>query len=74
MPTQQTLIQFSSLQQLWGFAQRIKAVNIEINTERKTLLCNCSAADLALLEQYEGTVVDLSVFRAISSGGSATLS
>ena len=70
MPTQQTFIQFSSVQQLWGFAQRIKAVNIEINTERKTLLCDCSAADLALLEQYEGSLVDLSVFRAISSGGS----
>ncbi|RYF85651.1 MAG: hypothetical protein EON98_06010 [Chitinophagaceae bacterium] len=58
MPKQQTLIQFRSLPQLWKFAQRIQVSSMEINTRSQTLLCECSEMELALIEEYEGKILD----------------
>ena len=58
MPNHKTLIQFSSILDLWHFAQRIGAVYIEINTRSKTLLCECSQEDLALLSKYNGIIIE----------------
>jgi len=54
MSKQKFTIQFSSLHQLWQFAQKIKANNIEIKTKDCLLICDCSEEDLQLLEIYNG--------------------
>jgi hypothetical protein len=54
MSKEKITIQFSSLHQLWQFAQKIKANNIEIKTKDCLLICDCSEEDLQLLEIYNG--------------------
>lgn len=51
-------ISFENIHQLWSFAQNIKAVNIEIITTQKILICNCSEEDLSLLPKYNGRIVE----------------
>lgn len=50
-------IAFRNVEQLWNFARRIKAIDMEINTQDKILTCDCSVEDLNLLEEYGGVVV-----------------
>jgi hypothetical protein len=59
MSETQTMIRFPSLHKLWQFAQRIKCTSMQINTLDKTLLCNCSEQDLALVPVYKGEIVDV---------------
>lgn len=54
MSKEKITIQFSSLHQLWQFAQKIKANNIEIKTKDCLLICDCSEEDFQLLEVYNG--------------------
>lgn len=58
MPKSRILILFPTIHLLWQFAQRIQAVNIEINTQHRTLLCDCTAEDLKLLAVYEGVIIE----------------
>jgi hypothetical protein len=57
MANNKIVIEFRNIHQLWSFAQRIKALNIEIFTAEKILICDCSEEDLTLLQDYAGTVV-----------------
>ena len=50
-------IAFKNIRQLWNFAQRINATNIEILTSDMILICNCTEEDLKLLSQYGGKIV-----------------
>jgi hypothetical protein len=52
-------IEFKTVHQLWGFAQKIGAINIEINTMRRILICDCSEEDQVLIEAYEGKPIEL---------------
>lgn len=61
MPTKRTLIQFYSIKQLWQFAQILYTASVEINARQKTLLCECSDAELDLLVGYGGRVIDSTV-------------
>lgn len=51
-------IAFKNLHLLWSFVQRIRVVNIEINTADNILICECTEQELHLLEEYEGMVVE----------------
>jgi len=51
-------IAFKNIHLLWSFAQRIHALNIEINTTDKILICDCSEEDLNLLPEFEGMVIE----------------
>ena len=54
MSKEKIAIQFSNLHQLWQFAQKIKASNIEIRTRDRLVICDCSEEDLQLVKKYEG--------------------
>lgn len=54
MSKEKIRIQFNNLRQLWEFAQKIKANNIEIRTKDCLLICDCSEEELQLLEKYNG--------------------
>lgn len=57
MSRQKIAIAFKSVEQLWSYARKIKAVDIEINTSDKILVCDCSKEDLSLLAEYNGMVL-----------------
>lgn len=50
-------IAFKNIYQMWNFAQKINATNIEIITTDMTLICDCTDEDLKLLSKYNGEVV-----------------
>jgi|GEM_PF-2556210 len=52
-----TIIAFKNVRQLWNFAQKIHAANIEIITSDMILICDCTDEDLKLLPQYDGKVI-----------------
>jgi hypothetical protein len=54
MSKEKITIQFHNLQQLWQFAQKVKANNLEIRTKDCLLICDCNEQDLLLLEIYNG--------------------
>ena len=51
-------IAFKTVDQLWSYARKIKAIDIEINTADKILICDCSKEDLLLLAEYNGIVLE----------------
>lgn len=51
------ILQFRDLNSLWQFARRIQANELEINTDNKSLCCNCSEADLSLAIEFYHAVV-----------------
>lgn len=51
-------IAFKSIRQLWNYAQKINARNIEIISADITLICDCSETDLSLLPEYDGVVIE----------------
>jgi hypothetical protein len=58
MSKKKLVIRFKNVQQLWGFAQKIHATNIEIITSTMTLICDCSDSDLELLSQFKGEIIE----------------
>lgn len=50
-------LKFHSVQELWRFAQHINAVNIEINTRERTLICDCNEAEITLAVDEFGAAV-----------------
>lgn len=54
MDTTQVKLRFESMQDLWRFAQRIRATNIEINTREQTLICHCSPEEAELAKERYG--------------------
>lgn len=57
MPQRRIKLLFQSVQELWRFANRINAINIEINTRERTLICDCDAAEITLAVDEFGAVV-----------------
>jgi hypothetical protein len=51
-------IAFKTVDELWSYARKIKAIDIEINTTDKILICDCSKEDLLLLAEYNGIVLE----------------
>ena len=52
-------LQFSDLDQLWDFAQKVQFRNIEINKNEKTFSGNCNDKEIALaLTFYEAVIID----------------
>jgi hypothetical protein len=51
-------IQFKNINQLWEFARKINAVQFEINTADRVLICDCSEEDLSLLGQFDGKIIE----------------
>ena len=51
-------IAFKNIRQLWNYAQKINARNIEIISADITLICDCSETDLFLLPDYDGEVIE----------------
>ncbi len=51
-------IKFKSLNQLWNFAQIIQSSSLEIVTKDCMLICDCSEADLKLLNSFDAIIVD----------------
>ena len=58
MSKKKFVIGFKKIYQLWEYAQQIKANNIEIITSSMVLICDCSAADIELLAEYGGEVIE----------------
>lgn len=44
------------IHQLWNFAQKINANNMEIIVSERILICHCSDDDLAMVTQYGGEI------------------
>lgn len=57
MSKQKVSLVFSSLQQLWAYAQQINAHSIEIITQTKTLICECNDTDIALAREKYNAIV-----------------
>lgn len=57
MSKKKITIAFKNIYQLWNFAQKIRASNIQIITGDMILICDCSDSDLELLTQYNGHVI-----------------
>ena len=51
-------IQFKNAHQLWNFAKRLKASDIEINISRVTLYCHCTEVEIRMLSQHGGLVIE----------------
>lgn len=51
-------IAFKNIRQLWNYAQKINARNIEIISADITLICDCSETDLSLLPDYDGELIE----------------
>ena len=63
-----TALQFSDLRQLWSFAQKVSTKNLEIHTNTKTLVCECSAEDINLaVTGYGAKITEGSTLKATSS-------
>lgn len=58
MSKQEVTIQFRNITQLWQFAQSIRCHSMEIIAAERILICPCSESDIAMLEEYEGHIID----------------
>lgn len=58
MSKQNVTIQFKNIVQLWQYAQLIKCYSMEIITSQMILICECVEADLTMLPQYGGLVIE----------------
>ena len=58
MSKKKFVIGFKKIYQLWEYAKLIKANNIEIITTSMVLICDCSDADIELLSEYGGEVIE----------------
>ena len=52
-----TILIFTSLSQLWSFAQAIKVNSLEIITSTKTLICDCSGVDVEIAQEKYGAKI-----------------
>lgn len=51
--------QFPDMRLLWNFAQQLTCKSIDINTNTKTLICDCTEAEINLaLTQYRATILE----------------
>lgn len=59
MLKQKTKLVFNTIQDLWHYAQRINAINIEINTRERSLVCDCHELELAIaLDEFNATIAN----------------
>ena len=58
MSNKKVVIRFKNIHKLWDFAQKLEAKNIQIVTTSMILICHCTDADLALIPQYHGEIVE----------------
>lgn len=58
MSKQKVIIQFKNIIRLWQYAQVIRCYSMEIITAELILICECSEADLTMLPQYGGIVIE----------------
>lgn len=50
---------FPDTRSLWAFAQTLQANNIQINSNERKLVCDCSETEISkALIQYKATIVD----------------
>lgn len=58
MSNKKVVIRFKNIHKLWDFAQKLEAKNIQIITSSMILICRCVDADLSLILQFQGEVVE----------------
>jgi len=63
----QVRLQFFDMRSLWQFAQQLTSKSIEINTTTKTLLCDCSEAEIQLAKTNHGAEISNTFFSISAS-------
>jgi hypothetical protein len=59
MSKKKTILRFPTLYVLWNFAQTLDGESMEVNTNNKTLICNCTDSEIATaVETYRATVLE----------------
>jgi hypothetical protein len=59
MSKKKIVLRFPTLYVLWNFAQTLHGESVEVNTNNKTLICDCTESEVAIaVEAYRATVLE----------------